>query len=274
MGGVDPRILQLAEQLQALAAQHGRADLARALAWRAQTLDATPGVTLVLAGRTNSGKSSLVNALLGREVVAGGVHVPTTAPAIVGWAAADAARVQGRALARARAPEARALQHAAADGGAGAEVELYELGVPHPLLEAGVRLVDLPGIGDESGAAERALVAERLLAADVLVFVLDAEVPMSRPEADFLAAVAPTAADVLFVVAKADVALDPDAVVTADRAVLARAAPAWAQHLCSCCRPMSSLEPSAAATSASPRTAACRRSPRTSPPAWRRTPGC
>ena len=230
MARVDPRVLELAERVQALAAERGRADLARALAWRVRTLEAAPGVTLVLAGRTNSGKSSLVNALLGRDIVAEGAHVPTTAPAVVGWAPVEAARVHGPGPSRAVAlAEVRAFQHAAADGGAGAEVELYELDIAHPLLAAGVSLVDLPGIGDASGASERALVAERLLAADVLVFVLDAEAPLSRPEAEFLAAVAPAAADVVFVVGKADVALDPEAVVAADRAVLAHAAPQWAE---------------------------------------------
>ena len=182
MARVDPRVLELAERVQALATERGRADLARALAWRVRTLEAAPGVTLVLAGRTNSGKSSLVNALLGRDIVAEGAHVPTTAPAVVGWAPVEAARVHGPGPSRAvPLAEVRAFQHAAADGGAGAEVELYELDIAHPLLAAGVSLVDLPGIGDASGASERALVAERLLAADVLASYWTPRRPYAGP---------------------------------------------------------------------------------------------
>ena len=189
MARVDPRVLELAERVQALATERGRADLARALAWWVRTLEAAPGVTLVLAGRTNSGKSSLLNALLAADIVAEGAHGPTPPHPPSGAGRRWKPRACTVRVRRARSGSPRSARSSTRPRmeAPAPQVELYELDIAHPLLAAGVSLVDLPGIGDASGASERALVAERLLAADVLVFESGRRGAVSRPEAEFLA---------------------------------------------------------------------------------------
>jgi ethanolamine utilization protein EutP (predicted NTPase) len=228
--GPDRRITELAQSARAMAVGRGRRDLADALAWRLDIACGVVPVTVVVAGRTNSGKSTLVNALLGRSVVAHGAHIPTTAPAVVQYGRQEAARMQRigdsepAPVATAQALELQSdAGHREPDA-----VRLYEIDLDHPLLRAGLRLVDMPGIGERSRAAERALAAERLLAADVVVFVLDPEAPVSRAEAEFLDCVGGAVADVVFVIGKADLAVDVEAIVEVDRAVLSQAAPRWA----------------------------------------------
>jgi GTP-binding protein len=79
----DPRLVALVDRVRGFAGEQGREDLARALEWRLEVLADAGPLTLVIAGKTNSGKSTLVNGLFGREVVAAGADTPTLAPTVI-----------------------------------------------------------------------------------------------------------------------------------------------------------------------------------------------
>ena len=79
----DPRVVALVEHTRSLARERGREDLGRALDWRLDVLAAGEPLTLVIAGKTNSGKSTLVNALVGHDAVAAGADSPTLAPTVI-----------------------------------------------------------------------------------------------------------------------------------------------------------------------------------------------
>ncbi len=72
-------------------------------------------------------------------------------------------------------------------------VEQVEVGLPHPLLERGITLIDTPGIGGLNAAHAAATLAF-LPVADALVFVSDASAELTGPELEFLAERASTPA--------------------------------------------------------------------------------
>jgi hypothetical protein len=105
---------------------------------------------------------------------------------------------------------------------------LDQASLDHPLLAAGLRLVDSPGL-DDHDPERRAVAVDSAARADAMLFLLDPEAPLSSSERRFLEETSPAPGAVIFVVAKADVAVDLEAVVAADRELLAGIATRWAQ---------------------------------------------
>jgi hypothetical protein len=159
----DQRVLMLTAEVATLAAGRGHQELARALEHDVAAIAGEPPLNVVVAGKSNSGKSTLLDALHRRR-----------------------------------------------------------------LLADGLRLVEAPGI-DNLDRARGALALDLARRADAMLFLLDPEAPPSGPEQRFLEDSAPTLGEVIFVVAKADTALDVEAVASADRRVLGSIAPRWAQ---------------------------------------------
>jgi hypothetical protein len=185
-------------------------DAAAADALRAHAARPAPVTTVVVAGETKRGKSSLLNALLGS---------PGLSPVDVDVATASWVRfAQGPVAARV----------VPADGGAPVTIEVDDLGrwvslpatgddealerslsvhhvevdLPAPVL-GGLVLVDTPGVGGLHAGHGRLTLAA-LDDATALVFVTDAGAPMSEPELVFLEQAAERVAAVVIVVTKID----------------------------------------------------------------------
>jgi hypothetical protein len=90
-----------------------------------------------------------------------------------------------------------------------------------------LRLVDTPGL-DDLDPNRRAMALDSAMRADAMLFLLDPEAPLSEIERRFLEEATPGLGDAVFAVAKADVAIDVEAVAAADRELLAAIAPRWA----------------------------------------------
>lgn len=136
---------------------------------------------LVVAGEFNSGKSSLLNALLGRELLREGV-TPTTD------------RIQW--IAYADEPGSKVL-----------EPGLIVLYLPHPLLRD-VHLVDTPGTN--AVIEHHQILTERFLPrADLILFTTSADRPFTASERDFLELIKRWGKKVVLVVNKLDL-LEPE----------------------------------------------------------------
>jgi predicted GTPase len=172
---------------------------------------ATP--TVVVVGETGRGKSSLINALLGRRLSPVGVDV-TTACAIVFHHSDDlVVSIRRAATAPSDGPPAEEVveipldelaEWATVDGNPGNERGLLSVrvGCDSPFLEH-LTVVDTPGVGGlDSGHG--AYAAEAAAGADALVLVLDPNAPMSGPELEFLASVADRVDNITIVLTKTD----------------------------------------------------------------------
>lgn len=142
-----------------------------------EDLDAPLSVALV--GEFNAGKSTILNTLIGEEVVPMGV-LPTTAHlGIVQYGPRKAARIvqhDGR-IREANLAEVKAQMKQNAD-----EIEHLEFLYPHPALRS-VEFWDTPGFNALDDAHEDT--ANRALSnADALVWVLDANQALSQSEFD------------------------------------------------------------------------------------------
>ncbi|MFC5006514.1 dynamin family protein [Dactylosporangium cerinum] len=197
------RVAALAEELQ---------DPDQAAALRAHAGGSSvDGLTVVVAGEKNCGKSSLINSLLGREGL-----LPVDA---------DVATNVYIAVARAEPEEAVAFgpghpdglaikldqvaEYAALDPDADErvsrhpDIERVTVGVDSPLLAGGLTLIDTPGVGGLV-AGHKAVTFSTLSRADVLVFVMNASVELRASEVAFLEQATARIGTVIFVLTGID----------------------------------------------------------------------
>jgi hypothetical protein len=187
-------------ELAALGTARDRDQLAALL----DRLDAAR-LRVLVVGEAKRGKSTLINALLGRSVLPSGVTPLTAVATTVRYGVDPRAEVLFLDGHEEKHPLTALADFAAEPGNprnrrgvAGVTVYLDE-----PLLATGVELVDTPGTGSvfewDTEAAH-----EALRSMDAAVFVLTADPPVSASERDLLAGVAGLSVTTFAVLNKAD----------------------------------------------------------------------
>jgi hypothetical protein len=172
----------------------GRPDLARELGLvRERLLD--PAFTVLVIGEFKQGKSSLVNALLGTVACPVDDDVATAVPTVLRWSEEWTAAIylapdspdQDVADLRTEVPIDQLAGYVieSANPENVKRVRTVEIGLPAPLLQGGLVLVDTPGVGGLAGA-HAAITLNALPMADAVLFVSDASQEYSGPELEFL----------------------------------------------------------------------------------------
>jgi GTPase SAR1 family protein len=138
-------------------------------------------------GPFNHGKSTLLNAILGQKTLPIDL-IPTTGAAIkvvYGEEIATKITLNNGQIKSAAGTEIL-TEFAILDGDRRMRDDVVEVEVsfPHPLLAAGVELIDLPGTNDR--AEQDRFVCDRLLAADLIINVLDVRKLMTLGEREHL----------------------------------------------------------------------------------------
>jgi GTPase SAR1 family protein len=162
---------------------------------------------VLVAGEAKRGKSTLVNALLGREVLPAGVIPLTAVAATVVHAppGEEAAEVEFTGGRRERFPLAALADFGTERGNPGnrRQVKTITVAVDAPILARGVEIVDTPGTGSvhahNTAAADAALPSM-----DAAIFVLTADPPVSASERDLLRRVAGLSVALFIVLNKSD----------------------------------------------------------------------
>jgi GTP-binding protein EngB required for normal cell division len=198
-------LISALDRLDALADGAGRESLA-GLRDRLQT----GRLRVLVAGEAKRGKSTLVNALLGREILPTGVTPLTSVATTVTYGTQELARVtflDGRTATCAFAELDDVVTERGNPGNrrgvAGVTVE-----VDAPILARGMDLVDTPGTGSvhEHNTASADIALPTM---DAAVFVLTADPPVSASERDLLSRVASLSVSRFVVLNKADYLDDP-----------------------------------------------------------------
>ncbi|MCS0603701.1 dynamin family protein [Streptomyces sp. LP11] len=168
------------------------------------------GFRVLVAGEAKRGKSTLLNALLGRDLLPTGV-VPVTALATTVRGGLPETVTVRYADGRVERHEPAALSRfvtQAANPGNRRDVDEVVLTLDAPLLSRGVELVDTPGTGSVHAQNTEEAVAG-LRAMDACVFVLTADPPVSAAERELLRRVGQASVRTFVVLNKAD-QLDAD----------------------------------------------------------------
>lgn len=200
-------VIAAARDLTALAARVGARSLAARLeADLVQKLEADR-FHLVVVGEFNHGKTTFVNALLGRTVLPVGV-TPTTA-VIHHLEYAETPRAEVVYVSGERAPlpfESVGQFAVGGERGTAAEVKHLEVGYPAELLRERIVLVDTPGVNDLS--LQRADITYSYIPrSDAVLFLVDAGQPLKESERVFLQEklIGQSRDRILFVVTKRDI---------------------------------------------------------------------
>jgi signal recognition particle receptor subunit beta len=146
-----------------------------------------PNVRIVVFAPFNYGKSTLLNAILGQKMLPIDL-IPTTGAAItVRYGPEIYTRIQFTDGQEIQDAGTEVLKHFAIlddQRQMRPDVAAVEVYCPHPFLQTGVELVDLPGTDDQ--AAQDTLVKQQLLTADLVVQVLDGRKLMTLQEREQL----------------------------------------------------------------------------------------
>jgi ribosome biogenesis GTPase A len=160
---------------------------------------------LVVLGEFKRGKSTLINALLGRAVLPTGVVPLTSVVTAIGPGDRDRLVVRyGDGRDRER-PLEEVADYVTEAGNPGNHlgVELAHVELDHELLAAGLELVDTPGIGSIH-SHNTAVARDFLPRVDAAICVLDAGQPLSEAEREWLREVAGRVPRLLIVINKID----------------------------------------------------------------------
>lgn len=156
-------------------------------------------------GQFKRGKSTLINALLGEQLLPSGVVPVTAIPTIVRHGLEPCARVIF-ATQEPRRIELHALSSFVSETENPAnrrDVRAVEVLLPHPILASGLCLVDTPGLGSIYEAST-ALTRSFLPHVDAAVVVLGADPPISADELEVVRQVASQVSRLEIILNKAD----------------------------------------------------------------------
>jgi small GTP-binding protein len=198
-GEADPLFVALAE-LSGLA---GEDDYAALDALRGRLAERR--LRVLVAGEAKRGKSTLINALLGRALLPTGVTPLTALATTVRYGREEGAAAMFRDGRAERFPLSALDDLVTERGNPGNRRNLASVDVTAdaPLLAHGVELVDTPGTG--SVYAHNTAEAEAALETmDVAVFVLTADPPVSASERELMARVSELSVTMFVVLNKAD----------------------------------------------------------------------
>ncbi|PSB55062.1 dynamin family protein [Chamaesiphon polymorphus] len=155
-----------------------------------KTLDSKAGRSnyqIAVFGPFNHGKSTLLNAILGNKTLPIDL-IPTTGAAIkVVYGESLATKItltNGQLISAANTNILTEFAILDNDRRMRDDVAEVEVSFPHPFLQTGVELIDLPGTNDRD--EQDNLVRDRLLAADLVVNVLDVRKLMTLGEREHL----------------------------------------------------------------------------------------
>ncbi len=165
---------------------------------------------VAVMGQFKRGKSTLINALLGRELLPADVAPITTAVTVVEHGAHEAAVVHF-ADGHDEPIEAGRLRLFVSEEenpGNRKGVRVARIAMPSPLLATGMRLVDTPGVGSVFAANAEAT-REFMPRIDVAVVVLGSDPPITGDELELVKTVAPGAGGIFYVLNKADAVSAP-----------------------------------------------------------------
>jgi GTP-binding protein EngB required for normal cell division len=199
---------RLLAEVAALAQQLGDPDAAACVRAEADAIT-THAARVVVVGEKKRGKSSLINALLRRPGllpvdadIATSVHVTVYAADREEAYALEKGEPEGQKITLAQVGEYAGLNPDTLDMHH-PDVQEVRVGLPDPLLAAGLELIDTPGVGGlVSGHAALTLAA--LGMADALLFVVDGSSELTSSERDFLTQATERVATVMFVLTQTD----------------------------------------------------------------------
>ena len=156
-------------------------------------------------GQFKRGKSTLLNALMDRPVLATGVPPVTAVPTVIRYGKNPAARVRSQNGEWAKIPLNAVEEYVSGEKNPENRkgVTGVEIFVPLPLLAAGMCLVDTPGVGSVF-SGNTAATREFLPQIDAAIVVIGADPPISHDELELAEAVAREASELIFVLNKAD----------------------------------------------------------------------
>ncbi len=200
---MDTELEQLAEAARSLAVAAAHGDELATRAERPQDRLGRGRFNVSVLGEFKRGKSTLVNAPLGLELMPTGVLPLTAVATEVAYGPPGATDVHLDGVS-----EEVDLAHLAdyvteaGNPGNGRQVSRAEVRAPAELLRPGVVLVDTPGIGSVFCHDEAA--ARPLLDADGAILALSADAPLSEEERKLLGALSERGAPTSFVLNRAD----------------------------------------------------------------------
>jgi GTP-binding protein EngB required for normal cell division len=162
--------------------------------------------TLAVLGQFKRGKSSLMNAIIGRELLPTGVLPLTSAITVLRYGPAERLVViREDALFPEELPTGRLAEFVTERGNPGnvKRIKVARVEVPLAFLRHGLEFVDTPGVGS-SIEANTATTYQFLPQCDAAIFVTSVDSPLSKTELEFLAGVRQHVRKVFFVVNKID----------------------------------------------------------------------
>jgi small GTP-binding protein len=162
---------------------------------------------VLVVGEAKRGKSTVVNALLGREVLPTGVTPLTAVPTTVTHGGGEALEVAFTNGQTAHCPLSALEDFGTERGNPGNSrgVAAITVSLEAPILARGVEIVDTPGTGSVH-AHNTAAADEVLPTMDAAIFVLTADPPVSAAERDLLERVRELSVTTFVVLNKADYA--------------------------------------------------------------------
>jgi len=202
MGGTVTR--STLADLEKIARERGEATLAVDIAEAKRAAEAGQ-FTLALLGQFKRGKSTLLNALLGRTVSPVDVAPLTSTIIVIQDGAPEHCEIQFQDGRREAVAFNRIATFVTEEGNPGnlLGVQAAFIYLEHPLLTLGVRLVDTPGVGSVF-SLNTDVTQNFLPRIDVALLVLGGDPPITGEELDLVRAAAPRVGKLLFVMNKAD----------------------------------------------------------------------